>query len=93
MDSPLCGVLTMSDSRQMLAWGTTVAGAYSNSTIGIVSTLERSSLCGAPANESGFMDLGATITAEVRVRVEEALHVVLCDAQPCSALRLGLLCD
>jgi hypothetical protein len=53
---------------QVLIWGTTVAGAYPYASNGTISTIERSSLCGAPATESGFMDLGATITAEVRAR-------------------------
>ncbi len=60
---------------QVLVWGTTVAGAYTNASVGAIATIERASLCGAPANESGFMDLGATVTAEVRVCARDARSV------------------
>jgi hypothetical protein len=48
-----------------LLWGVGAAGVYTNSSAGAAAFVLRGDLCGEPANDTGFMDLGATIVAQL----------------------------
>ena len=55
---------TGGDANPRLMWGT-VPGEYPHSVPATTEVVEKSSLCGAPATTTGFMDLGVTATAEL----------------------------
>ena len=51
-------------SAPVLLWGL-AAGNYTNSSAGVASFVRRADLCGSPAVDVGFVDLGATIVAQL----------------------------
>jgi hypothetical protein len=51
-------------SHPVLRWGL-AAGEYTNSSAGVASFVRRADLCGSPAVDIGFVDLGATVVAQL----------------------------
>jgi hypothetical protein len=63
-DYQVAWTTTAAAREPTLLWGTT-AGVWPNSAPATGSTLSRSALCGAPANSSGWFDLGLTAVAQL----------------------------
>ncbi len=55
---------TANATAPMVKWGSS-SGSYTHSSVGIISTVSQSSMCGSPANSSGWRDLGNINTAPI----------------------------
>ena len=52
-------------SRPVLRWGVGAAGEYPNAAAAEAAFVRKGDLCGAPATATGWMDLGATVVAQL----------------------------
>ena len=75
-------------SRPVLRWGMGAAGEYPNTAAAEAVFVRKDDLCGAPATATGWMDLGATMTAQLPglgAFAGQTVHYALADDERTSA--------